>query len=173
MKYSVLLPTYNERLNLPVITWLLVQTFKKSNTNYEIIIIDDNSPDNTLEIAKQLQRVYGSDRIVLAPREGKLGLGTAYVHGISKATGEYIIIMDADMSHHVIYVLKQPKFIPEFIKLQQKHDYDIVTGTRYSGNGGVFGWDLRRKLTSRVANYLADFLLQPNVSDLTGSFRYL
>ena len=53
----------------------------------------------------------------------------------------------------------------------QTVSFDIVTGTRYQGNGGVFGWDLRRKLTSRVANYLADTLLAPGVSDLTGSFR--
>ncbi|KAJ2801610.1 dolichol-P-mannose synthesis, partial [Coemansia furcata] len=77
-KYSVLLPTYNERDNLPIITWLLTKTFKEHNLDYEIIIIDDASPDGTLEIAKQLQKVYGENRIVLRPRAGKLGLGTAY-----------------------------------------------------------------------------------------------
>ncbi|KAI9173114.1 dolichol-P-mannose synthesis [Blastocladiella emersonii ATCC 22665] len=163
-KYSVLLPTYNERHNLPVIIWMLVKTFTEHNINYEIIIIDDNSPDGTLDIAKQLQVLYGADRIVLRPRAGKLGLGTAYVHGIENATGNFVIIMDADMSHH-------PKFIPEFIKLQKAQNLDIVTGTRYTGSGGVHGWDLRRKLTSRVANYIASTLLQPGVSDLTGSFR--
>lgn len=65
----------------------------------------------------------------------------------------------------------QPKFIPLFIKLQKEKDLDIVTGTRYSGNGGVFGWDFKRKLISRGANYLSTFLLRPNASDLTGSFR--
>eukprot|EP00128_Syssomonas_multiformis_P015722 Colp12_sorted_trinity150504_noHs@12905 len=72
--------------------------------------------------------------------------------------------MDADLSHH-------PKFIPEFIKVQTKTGCDIVTGTRYQGSGGVFGWDLRRKLISRGANYLAQVLLRPGASDLTGSFR--
>eukprot|EP00842_Homolaphlyctis_polyrhiza_P004218 jgi/Hompol1/4798/HPOL_003908-RA len=163
-KYSVLLPTYNERQNLPIIVWLLVKTFTESKLDYEIIIIDDNSPDNTIEVAEQLQRVYGKDNIVLRPRPGKLGLGTAYVHGIQHATGDFVIIMDADMSHH-------PKFIPKFIELQMKHDYDVVTGTRYVAGGGVHGWDLRRKLTSRVANYLASVLLNPGISDLTGSFR--
>lgn len=65
----------------------------------------------------------------------------------------------------------QPKFIPDFVRKQAEGDYDIVTGTRYTGGGGVFGWDLRRKLTSRVANYLAQVLLDPPASDLTGSFR--
>ncbi|KAL1914899.1 uncharacterized protein VTP21DRAFT_7815 [Calcarisporiella thermophila] len=163
-KYSVLLPTYNERENLPIIIWLLVKTFTEHHINYEIIIIDDNSPDGTQEIAEQLQKLYGSDRIVLRPRPGKLGLGTAYVHGIQHATGNFIIIMDADFSHH-------PKFIPLFIKKQQEKNYDIVTGTRYKRGGGVYGWDLRRKVISRGANFLASVLLRPGASDLTGSFR--
>jgi dolichol-phosphate mannosyltransferase len=70
----------------------------------------------------------------------------------------------------VVYVY-QPKFIPEFIAAQAQSNCDIVTGTRYVSGGGVFGWDLRRKLTSRVANYLATVLLNPHCSDLTGSFR--
>ncbi|KAJ9061464.1 dolichol-P-mannose synthesis [Entomophthora muscae] len=163
-KYSVLLPTYNERQNLPIIVWLLVDSFTKNSIDYEIIIIDDASPDGTLEVATELQSLYGADRIVLRPRAGKLGLGSAYVHGIQNATGNFVIIMDADMSHH-------PKFIPEFIRTQNIRDYDIVTGTRYIESGGVYGWDLRRKLTSRVANFIASILLRPGVSDLTGSFR--
>nr|XP_045012416.1 dolichol-phosphate mannosyltransferase subunit 1 [Jaculus jaculus] len=138
-KYSVLLPTYNERENLPLIVWLLVKSFSESAINYEIIIIDDGSPDGTREVAEQLEKIYGSDRILLRPREKKLGLGTAYIHGIKHATGNYIIIMDADLSHH-------PKFIPEFIRKQKEGNFDIVSGTRYKGNGGVYGWDLKRKL---------------------------
>ena len=64
-------------------------------------MIDDASPDGTLEVAKQLQKIYGENRIVLKPRAGKLGLGTAYVHGLKFARGQFIIIMDADLSHHV------------------------------------------------------------------------
>jgi dolichol-phosphate mannosyltransferase len=117
-KYTVILPTYNERKNLPVITWLLEKTFTKqfvppssplscgrltitSNLDWELIIVDDASPDGTQEVAKQLIKVYGAERIVLKPRAGKLGLGTAYVHGLQFATGNFVIIMDADFSHHV------------------------------------------------------------------------
>ncbi|EAW75609.1 dolichyl-phosphate mannosyltransferase polypeptide 1, catalytic subunit, isoform CRA_c [Homo sapiens] len=138
-KYSVLLPTYNERENLPLIVWLLVKSFSESGINYEIIIIDDGSPDGTRDVAEQLEKIYGSDRILLRPREKKLGLGTAYIHGMKHATGNYIIIMDADLSHH-------PKFIPEFIRKQKEGNFDIVSGTRYKGNGGVYGWDLKRKI---------------------------
>ncbi|XP_070574179.1 dolichol-phosphate mannosyltransferase subunit 1-like isoform X2 [Ptychodera flava] len=163
-KYSVLLPTYNERENLPIIVWLLVRSFTQSGYDYEVIILDDGSPDGTLEVAQELERIYGSDKIVLGPRPRKQGLGTAYVHGIKHATGNYIIIMDADLSHH-------PKFIPEFIEKQKEKSYDIISGTRYIGSGGVHGWDFRRKLISRTANFIAQFLLRPGASDLTGSFR--
>jgi len=63
------------------------------------------------------------------------------------------------------------KSFAQFVKKQQEKNYDIVTGTRYLPGGGVYGWDLFRKLTSRVANYLSDVLLNPGISDLTGSFR--
>ena len=163
-RYSILLPTYNERDNLPLITWLLFESIDQASCDFELIVIDDNSPDGTGAVAEQLQRLYGADRLILAPRAGKLGLGTAYVHGLSRARGEFIILMDADMSHH-------PKFIAHFIAEQERTGADIVTGSRYIDGGGVHGWDLRRKLTSRVANYLAQVALQPGVSDLTGSFR--
>jgi len=163
-KYSILLPTYNEKENLPIIIWLIVKYFTESKHDFEVIIIDDGSPDGTLDVAKNLQKIYGEDKIVLRPRAKKLGLGTAYVHGIKNATGNFVIIMDADLSHH-------PKFIPDFIKKQAEGDYDVVTGTRYSGDGGVYGWDLKRKFISRTANYITQILLRPGVSDLTGSFR--
>lgn len=68
-------------------------------------------------------------------------------------------------------ICSQPKFIPKMIEEQNKSNCDIVTGTRYAGDGGVYGWDFKRKLISRGANFLTQFLLRPGVSDLTGSFR--
>ncbi|EFN57145.1 hypothetical protein CHLNCDRAFT_57362 [Chlorella variabilis] len=163
-KFSVLLPTYNERENIPLIVYLLVETFEKNEIDYEIIVIDDASPDGTQDVVRQLQREYGEDRILLRPRPGKLGLGTAYVHGLQSARGDFVILMDADLSHH-------PKYIPAMLKKQAATGCDIVTGTRYRQGGGVYGWNFKRKLTSRGANLLAQTLLQPGVSDLTGSFR--
>jgi len=166
-KYSVILPTYNERRNLPVIIYLLCDMFNRNGLDYEIIIVDDASPDGTQDIARQLAVVYGQERIVLRPRAGKLGLGTAYVHGLTHCTGDFVIIMDADFSHH-------PKFIPEMIALQARKNLDIVQGTRYSGpstGAGVYGWNLKRKLVSRGANLLSSFVLGPDSTDLTGSFR--
>ena len=163
-KYSVLLPTYNERRNLPVLVWLLHRTFTENNLDWELVIVDDASPDGTLQVAQQLQKLYTPHRIILKPRAGKLGLGTAYVYGLQYATGNFVIIMDADFSHH-------PKFIASMVHIQKTADYDIVTGTRYAGDGGVYGWDLKRKMISRGANLFADTALRPGVSDLTGSFR--
>lgn len=166
-KYSVLLPTYNERRNLPIIVWLLARMFDDNKLNWEIIIIDDGSPDGTQRIVQQLIKTYNTrsaERIQLRARAGKLGLGTAYVHGLQFVTGNFVVIMDADFSHH-------PKFLPLMIAKQKEADYDIVTGTRYAGDGGVYGWDLKRKLVSRGANLVADTVLRPGVSDLTGSFR--
>ncbi|KAI6180998.1 Dolichol-phosphate mannosyltransferase subunit 1 [Aphelenchoides besseyi] len=162
--YSIILPTYNEKENLPICVWLIEKHLHEHNINYEVIVIDDNSPDGTLEVAKKLQRELGEEKIVLKPRAGKLGLGTAYIHGLQFVRGEFVILMDADLSHH-------PKFIPKMIELQEKTKADIVTGTRYQPGGGVSGWDMKRKVISRGANFLAQFLLQPQVSDLTGSFR--
>lgn len=163
-KYSVILPTYNERKNLPIMIWLLARTFDQHQLDWEVIVVDDNSPDGTLQVAEQLQGLYGPHRIILRPRPGKLGLGTAYMHGLSACTGSFTIIMDADFSHH-------PKYLPTFIALQRAKELDIVTGSRYIPGGGVYGWDFKRKLVSRGANMLTYIILNPGVSDVTGSFR--
>ncbi|XBH93666.1 hypothetical protein VPH35_084558 [Triticum aestivum] len=161
-EYSIIVPTYNERLNVALIVYLIFKHLPDSK--FEIIIVDDGSPDGTQDVVKQLQQLYGEDRVLLRARPRKLGLGTAYMHGLKHASGEFVVIMDADLSHH-------PKYLPSFIRKQKETGADIVTGTRYVSNGGVHGWNLMRKVTSRGANVLAQTLLQPGASDLTGSFR--
>ena len=93
MLYSVILPTYNERENLPLITQFLHDTFTSSNLNYELVIVDDSSPDNTLAVAQSLQSIF-VDRIKIVSRPGKLGLGTAYSAGLAQSSGQRIILMD-------------------------------------------------------------------------------
>ena len=166
-KFSVIVPTYNERRNIGILYLLLRRAFADpslAEDDFEVIVVDDNSPDGTADVVRALQREYDDANLLLRPRPGKLGLGTAYVHGLSHASGEFVVIMDADLSHH-------PRAIPEMVRTLRATACDVVTGTRYVAGGGVHGWDTRRKLTSRVANYLAHVLLAPGVSDLTGSFR--
>ena len=164
MLYSVILPTYNERENLPIIYYLLDKYFNHAKLQYEVVVVDDSSPDNTLEVAEAIQKCYGKEHVTIVSRKGKLGLGTAYIAGLKAAKGERIILMDADLSHH-------PKFIPQMVQLMEETKVEIVTGTRYAHGGGVYGWDWKRKMTSTGANFLATFFLHPGVSDLTGSFR--
>lgn len=122
--YSIILPTYNEKDNLPLIIWLIMKYMDESKYKFEVIVVDDNSPDGTTEVAKDLQKIYGKEKLKVTGREKKLGLGkknrtklieklkiflfiliagSAYIHGIKFATGSFIIIMDADLSHHVIF----------------------------------------------------------------------
>lgn len=162
--YSVILPTYNERENLPLIVWLLDKHLTESLISYEVVVVDDNSPDGTGDVALKLQGIYGVKKITLHSRPGKLGLGSAYIDGLKICKGNYVFLMDADMSHHPVHMI-------DFIRKQKSGDFDVVTGTRYAQGGGVAGWDLKRILTSRGANLLANILLSPGVSDLTGSFR--
>lgn len=71
--------------------------------------MEDNSPDGTLDAAKQLQKIFGKDKVIIKSRPGKMGLGSAYIDGLQLCTGNYIFLMDADMSHH-------PRHMSEFIK---------------------------------------------------------
>lgn len=162
-KYSVILPTYNEKENLPIITYLIMEMAEEHKLDLEIVIVDDNSPDGTGDVADQLARIY-QDKIIVHKRPGKLGLGSAYIDGLNDCRGNYVILMDADFSHH-------PKYIPKLIRRMEWTGAEIVTGTRYIENAGVYGWDLKRKLTSRCANFLAKTAMGSDCSDLTGSFR--
>jgi len=162
--YSLLIPTYNERENISLLIYMIDKILTKNNINYEIIIIEDNSPDKTIECVLEMQKLYGDKKIKILNRPGKLGLGSAYIDGSNLCSGDFIFIMDADFSHH-------PKFLIDFIKKQKETNADIVTGTRYNLGGGVYGWNPIRKIISRGANFLASFFLNPGVSDLTGSYR--
>jgi len=151
---------------LPLIFYLIHKTFSEAKIPFEVVVVDDASPDGTVEVAKKLQSSYGKDHLQIVSREGKLGLGTAYKAGLKTAKGECIILMDTDLSHH-------PKFILDMIAIMDgKQKLHIVSSTRYKNGGGVAGWDLKRKIVSKGANTLATFLLHAGgVSDLTGSFR--
>uniref|UniRef100_A0A8C9H026 Dolichol-phosphate mannosyltransferase subunit 1 n=1 Tax=Piliocolobus tephrosceles TaxID=591936 RepID=A0A8C9H026_9PRIM len=162
--YSVIIPTYNEKENIPYVVNMIVNELKGKDINFEIIVVDDNSTDNTSSVYKQLQQIFNEEKLLLIERKGKYGIGSAYMDALKIVSGDFVVIMDADLSHH-------PKYIYDFIKRQKETNCDIVIGTRYNKKGGVSGWGFKRILVSTVANFLAQFLLFIKLTDLTGSFR--
>lgn len=159
----VVIPTYNEADNLPA---LIGELLALALTELEILIVDDNSPDGTGQIADELTQRY-PNRVHVLHRTGKLGLGTAYITGFRYALehgADYIVQMDADFSH-------SPSYIPEFVKAMA--DHDVVVGSRYV-NGGRLDerWGWWRYFLSWWANSIyARLILGLKVRDATAGFK--
>lgn len=164
MKYSIIIPTYDEKENISLLISMINSYLSSEKVDYEVVVVDDNSPDKTYVEVEKMIEYLGKEKVKLLRRPGKLGLGTAYIDGYKKCTGDFIFLMDADFSHH-------PKFLIDYINKQKSTGAEVVTGSRYISSGGVYGWTITRKLISRGANFFASFFLNPKVSDLTGSFR--
>jgi len=160
MKALVILPTYKERKTLPQI----IEKILKHEV-FDILVIDDNSPDGTGKIAREWTR--RDKRIHLIERPGKLGLGTAYVTGFKWGLGhEYdcFIEMDSDLSH-------DPADLPRFIE-EINSGNDLVIGSRYMrGTISVVGWDFHRLLLSKFGNFYASTILRIPLTDITGGYR--
>jgi dolichol-phosphate mannosyltransferase len=97
-KLSIIVPTYNEALNTPILAWLLHKHL--SHEAYELIIVDDASPDGTAEVSRRLASLWPDLPLVVLSRPCKMGLGSAYMHGLKVARGELVLLLDADLSHH-------------------------------------------------------------------------
>ena len=155
----VVMPTYNERENLPVI---VPQVLSQAD-GIHVLIVDDNSPDGTGKIADDM--VAQDDRINVIHREGKMGLGTAYIAGFKWALEreyEFIFEMDSDFSHN-------PEHIPEFLTAAK--DYDLVLGSRYLRGVTVINWPMSRLLLSYFANKYARIVTGLPFTDTTGGFK--
>ncbi|NQU99868.1 MAG: polyprenol monophosphomannose synthase [Parcubacteria group bacterium] len=161
---SIILPTYNERDNLQILVKKILKVLNREGIQGNIIIIDDNSPDGTGEIAQKLSITY-SNRVIYIARKSKQGLGSAYIAGFKKALSfgsKYIFEMDADLSH-------SPEDIPKFLKTIKK--YDLVLGSRYINNGKIENWNLNRKLISKGGTIYAKTILGIPINDLTSGFK--
>ncbi len=158
-KALVITPTYNEAVNIPT----LVPKVLHQSTDIEILIIDDNSPDGTAEIVKDLQRT--NPRVHLIERPRKMGLGTAYVAGFKYAIEhkyDYVFEMDADFSHN-------PKELLNFLlKIQE---YDLVIASRYIKGASVVYWPFRRLLLSYFANLYTRIVTGLPIKDATSGFK--
>jgi len=157
---SVIVPTYNERENLPTLIERINKVFVDERIVGEVVVIDDNSPDGTGQLAEQLRRKYKFLKVIHRP--SKLGLGSAYREGFRAAEGKLLFTMDADLSHDPIYM---PRFI------ERAEHADVVVGSRYVKGGGIIGWGLYRKLVSKVANFLAGIVVGADVNDITSGYR--
>ena len=156
----LVLPTYNEVENLES----FVQAVRHSCPSIHILIIDDDSPDGTGNVADRLATEF--DAIKVIHRIGQRGLGSAYRAGFASLDGknfEAVITMDADFSH-------DPAVIPKLLSKLQS-GFDIVIGSRYVAGGDIRGWPLHRKLLSRWGNSYTRWVLRLHVQDCTSGFR--
>jgi dolichol-phosphate mannosyltransferase len=155
---TVVIPTYNEHDTIePLLAQILALP------RFRVLVVDDNSPDGTGDlVAAQADE---EPRIGLLAREGKQGLGTAYLAGFRRALAEgaqYIFEMDADFSH-------DPAYLPQLLAAAER--YDLVLGSRYVSGGGTTDWGVIRRLISRGGNLYAGLVLGLPVADATGGFR--
>lgn len=100
MLLSIIVPTFNEAENVPIVAWLIHKHLDGLGIDWEVIIVDDSSPDGTAEVARELARTMPQLRLAVVSRPCKLGLGSAYVKGLEHAKGELVLLLDADLSHH-------------------------------------------------------------------------
>ncbi|WP_375578368.1 polyprenol monophosphomannose synthase [Marivirga tractuosa] len=157
----VIIPTYNERENIEDIIRAVFLLSKR----FDILIIDDNSPDGTAEIVRALQEEYNG-QLHIIERLGKLGLGTAYIEGFKYALKhgyQYIFEMDADFSHNPLDLL-------ELLKSCQKDDVQLTIGSRYKTGVNVVNWPMSRVLMSYMASKYVRFITGLPVYDATAGF---
>jgi dolichol-phosphate mannosyltransferase len=159
MKSIVIVPTYNERENLP----RLLPAILAQDPSFYVLVVDDNSPDGTGKLADDLATV--EPRIQVIHRDGKRGLGTAYVAGFKWALDhgfDYVFEMDADFSH-------DPADLPRLLEAAMRNDASI--GSRWVTGGGTQNWSLIRTLVSRGGSMYAKLILGVPVNDLTSGFK--
>ncbi|MBM4168822.1 MAG: polyprenol monophosphomannose synthase [Ignavibacteria bacterium] len=155
----VIIPTFNEAENIPQI----VPAILKQGPHFEVLVVDDNSPDGTADLVKALQQ--SEKRVHLIQRQGKLGLGTAYVAGFKYAlqhSFEFVFEMDADFSH-------DPVELPRLLK--KAETCDVVIGSRYISGVNVVNWPLKRLILSYMANLYTRVITGMPVRDATGGFK--
>jgi dolichol-phosphate mannosyltransferase len=161
MRATVCLPTYNERENLPGMIEALAGVLRDGDW---VLVIDDNSPDGTGELADRLAETYAF--VDVLHRETKEGLGRAYIAGFARvleSDAELVLEMDCDFSH-------DPVDVPRLIETAES-GADLVLGSRYVPGGGTRNWGLVRRLISRGGSLYTAFFLHMGVKDPTGGFK--
>jgi dolichol-phosphate mannosyltransferase len=162
MKRLIVIPTYNEAMNVPILIPRLFKYIK----DISILVVDDGSPDGTAEICRNLSKDYPN--LFVETRAKKSGLGGAYRHGFNwglERGYEEFIEIDADMSHRV-------RDLAEMLKTKEKDpEIGLVIGSRWTRGGATINWSWQRQLLSRTANLYVRIMLGMGVSDSTAGFR--
>lgn len=159
MNAIIVIPTYNEKDNIKRI----IEAIFVVKNDIDILVVDDNSPDGTGQLVRDMMST--NNRIHILEREGKMGLGTAYVAGFKFALEnnyDFVMEMDADFSH-------DPKEIPNFLDMIK--DNDLVLGSRYIKGVNVVNWPLQRLLLSYFANVYTRWVTGMSIRDATGGFK--
>ncbi|MBU0976045.1 MAG: polyprenol monophosphomannose synthase [Patescibacteria group bacterium] len=165
-RLAIAIPTYNEKDNLDGIIRDNREALSEIQIDTTIIIIDDNSPDGTGDIADKLAKEFTTSpfQVTVIHREGKLGLASAYITAFKQAiekSYDYILTMDADFSH-------KPEYIPAF--LEKIAANDVVIGSRNIKGGSVENWSLIRKFISKGGSFYSRTILGVNIKDFTAGF---
>lgn len=155
---SIIIPTYNESRNIEELLTRLFTALKPNYTPYEVLIVDDNSPDGTAQIAEALKSKFDL-RVVKRPR--KIGLASAVLNGVRLAAGDIICVMDADLSH-------PPEAVSDMYKVISSGEADLVIGSRCVEGGGATNWPWFRRFGSTLAQILAKPVT--HVNDSTSGF---
>jgi dolichol-phosphate mannosyltransferase len=158
----IIIPTYNEKEN---IERLLRKIFSLKKA-FHVLVIDDNSPDKTAALVKELQNEF-AERLFLENRKGKLGLGTAYIYGFKWAIArkyDFIFEMDADFSHN-------PEDLIKLYDACAKEGYDLAIGSRYINGVNVINWPMGRVLMSYYASAYVRFITRMKIRDTTAGFK--
>jgi dolichol-phosphate mannosyltransferase len=159
----VIVPTYNEKENIEALIRQVMEILEEAH----ILIVEDNSPDGTAEIVRNLMNGEFKGRLFMEEREGKQGLGTAYLFGFQWALDrgyEYIFEMDADFSHN-------PKELPFLLKACKEEGFDLSIGSRYVNGVNVVNWPIGRVLMSYYASAYVRFVTGMSVRDTTAGFK--
>lgn len=160
MKISFVIPTYNEHGNIDRLIKKINSITKEHNLTNEIIIVDDNSTDGTIDDVRNLQKTQ--DNIKLIVRDKLLGIGTAHIDGYNQATGDLIISMDADLQH-------PPEKIPEFIA-KIKIGYDVVVSSRYM-KGGSTETSFHNRIISKLGGIYLSLMFGIKIKDFSTGYR--
>lgn len=157
----VIVPTYNEKENISAI----IEAILAQEKAFDILVVDDSSPDGTGELVKTAQKQFG-DRVLLLERKEKSGLGTAYIAGFEYALEkgyDYIFEMDADFSHNPVDLIR-------LYKTCHDDGYDVAVGSRYATGVNVVNWPMGRVLLSYFASQYVQFVTRMPIKDSTAGF---